>query len=86
MTRLAVMVTAFVLIGAERGYENDLVRDLKKTPNVDNVYVVYGIYDIVVKVVAETIERLKETITWKIRRLDKIRSTLTLIVITDQTS
>ena len=80
------MVTAFVLIGAERGYENDLVRDLKKTPNVDNVYVVYGIYDIVVKVVAETIERLKETITWKIRRLDKIRSTLTLIVITDQTS
>lgn len=46
-----------------------------------DVYVVYGVYDIVAKVEADTMEKVKETITWNIRRLDKVRSTLTMIVV-----
>jgi len=45
------------------------------------VYVVYGVYDIVAKVEADTMDRVKETITWKVRRLDRVRSTLTMIVV-----
>jgi DNA-binding Lrp family transcriptional regulator len=45
---------------------------------------VYGAYDILVKVNAETIDTLKETITWHLRRIDKIKSTLTLMVIEGQ--
>ena len=30
---------------------------------------------------ADTMEKVKETITWNIRRLDKVRSTLTMIVV-----
>ena len=45
------------------------------------VYVVYGVYDIVAKIEADTMEKVKETITWKIRRLEKVRSTLTMIVV-----
>ncbi|UCD73187.1 MAG: Lrp/AsnC ligand binding domain-containing protein [Candidatus Bathyarchaeota archaeon] len=41
----------------------------------------YGVYDIIAKVKAEDMNKLKETITWRIRRLDKVRSTLTMIVI-----
>lgn len=41
----------------------------------------YGVYDIIAKVEAEDMDKLKETITWRMRRLDKVRSTLTMIVI-----
>jgi len=43
-------------------------------------YVVYGVYDIVVKVRANTIDELKDIVTPQVRRLDKVRSTLTMIV------
>ncbi|MDG7036613.1 MAG: Lrp/AsnC ligand binding domain-containing protein [Nitrososphaerota archaeon] len=74
------MPTAFVLINADLGSENEISKDLKAIPNVKEVYVVYGVYDVVAKVEADTMEKVKETITWNIRRLEKVRSTLTMIV------
>lgn len=72
---------AFVLINADLGAEEELVRELKGIEYVKEVYVVYGVYDIVAKIEGETMEKVKETITWKIRRLEKVRSTLTMIVV-----
>jgi DNA-binding Lrp family transcriptional regulator len=72
---------AFLLINADLGAEQDLVKELKAIENVKEVHFVYGVYDIVVKVEAGTMEKVKDTITWKIRRLEKVRSTLTMIVI-----
>jgi DNA-binding Lrp family transcriptional regulator len=70
-----------VLINAEIGSEDEVLKQLKSLPNVKESYVVYGVYDIVAKVSAETMDKLKEIVTWKIRRLDKVRSTLTMIVV-----
>lgn len=74
------MPLAFVLINAELGSEEEVVKELKKLPNVKEVYVVYGVYDLIVKVEAESLDKLKEYIFSKIRQMDKIRSTLTMIV------
>jgi len=73
--------SAFVLINAEIGSEDEVLKQLKALQNVKESYVVYGVYDIVAKVTAETMDKLKEIVTWKIRRLDKVRSTLTMIVV-----
>jgi len=75
------MPMAFVLINADLGAEEQLVKELRGIEFVKEVYVVYGVYDIVCKVESETMEKVKETITWKIRRLDRVRSTLTMIVV-----
>ncbi len=75
------MPMAFVLINADLGAEEQLVKELKSIEFVNEVYVVYGVYDVVCKVKADTMEKVKETITWKIRRLDRVRSTLTMIVV-----
>jgi DNA-binding Lrp family transcriptional regulator len=75
------MPTAYVLINADLGAEEDLVKQLREIEYVTEVYVVYGVYDVVAKVEAGQMEVVKETITWKIRRLDKVRSTLTMIVV-----
>ena len=78
---LLTLPTAFVLITAELGTEESLAADLKKIGNVEEVYIVYGVYDIVVKIVSDSLDKVKQTITSQLRWPDKVRSTLTMIVV-----
>ncbi len=75
------MPTAFVLINTEIGSEEEVLNELKKISYIKEAYVVYGVYDIVAKVEAETMDKLKEVVSWSVRRLDKVRSTLTMLVV-----
>ena len=75
------MSTAFVLINTDLGEGNEVSDALKEIPEVKDVYGVYGVYDYVVRLEADTMQNLKDTITTKIRRLDHVRSTLTMIVV-----
>lgn len=74
------MDIAFVLINTEMGSEADVSRELSEIEEVKEVYGLYGVYDLIVRVEAETMEKLKDVIGSKIRRLEKVRSTLTMIV------
>lgn len=75
------MATAFVLINAEIGAETEVLKELKGIQEVKEAHMVYGVYDIIARVETETMQELKDVISWKIRRLDKVRSTLTMIVV-----
>ncbi len=75
------MATAFVLINAEIGSESEVLKGLKDIGEVKEAYMVYGVYDIIARITTETMQELKDIISWKIRRLDKVRSTLTMIVV-----
>jgi len=72
---------SFVLINAEIGSEEEVLKELKKVEGVVEAYVVYGVYDVVAKIRADTMDRLKDVVTWHVRRLNKVRSTLTMIVV-----
>jgi DNA-binding Lrp family transcriptional regulator len=74
------MPTAFVFMNIDAGSEAEVLKTLRGVPEVKECYFVYGVYDIVAQIQTDTMDRLKEVITWKVRRLDKIRSTLTTIV------
>jgi DNA-binding Lrp family transcriptional regulator len=74
------MAEAFVFINVEPGSENEVLKRLREVAEVKESYLVYGVYDIIAKVETDSMDRLKEVITWKVRRLDKIRSTLTTVV------
>ena len=76
-----VVAKAFVLVNAEVGSEDQIVADLRKITNVKEAYAAYGAYDIVAKIEAESMDKLKEIVNGKIRRLDKVRSTLTMIIV-----
>lgn len=75
------MSTAFVLINTEIGSEREVAKELVKIDGVEEAYVIYGVYDIIAKVKAENLDKLKEIITLKIRKMEKVRSTLTMIVV-----
>jgi DNA-binding Lrp family transcriptional regulator len=74
------MASAIVLINAEIGKENDILQDLCKMAEVERALLVYGVYDLVANLQADTMEELEDVITLRIRRIAGIRSTLTLIV------
>ncbi len=78
------MPTAYVLINCDLGAEDEIIREIKKIPETKEVSGVYGVYDIIAKVESDSMDKLREIITWKIRRIDKVRSTLTMIVIEGQ--
>jgi len=75
------MPIAFVLVNAEIGGEEEVLKEIKKVEGVEEAHTVYGVYDIIVKIKAETMDKLKEVVTWHIRRINKVRSTLTMIVV-----
>lgn len=75
------MPIAFVLINAEIGSEEEVLSSLKGVEGVEEAYIVYGVYDIVAKIKAESMDKLKDIVTWHIRRLNKVRSSLTMIVV-----
>lgn len=78
------MPSAYVLINCDLGSEDAIIREIKALDGVKEVRGTYGVYDIIAKVESENMEALKDTITWKIRRMPKVRSTVTLIVIEGQ--
>ena len=78
------MTQAFVLINCELGSEEQIISELKTFEDVQEVHGTFGAYDIIVKVSSESVEKIRETITWKIRKIGKIRSTLTLTKIEGQ--
>jgi len=78
------MATAFVLLNCDLGSEEAIIQQLKGLEGVKEVLGIFGAYDILAKVESDTIVKLRETITWKIRQIGKIRSTLTLMEIEGQ--
>ena len=74
------MPRAFVLINVESGSEDDVLKELKTVEGVEEAYFSYGVYDLITKIKSDTMDKLKEMVTRRIRTLSKVRSTLTLIM------
>jgi len=79
------MAIAYILLNCELGSEESIIQQLKSIDGVVEVHGTFGAYDILTKIESTTVEILREIITWKIRKIDQIRSTLTLMGIEGQT-
>ena len=74
------MPTAYVFINYEIGAEQNILNKLKTVPGVIEASEVNGVYDIVVKMTSDSLDKLKEIVTRDIRTIYAIRSTMTLLV------
>lgn len=70
---------AFVLINTELGQEAAVVDALSKVSGINSVHALYGIYDVIAEVEAESMDKVKEIVFNNIRRLDTVKTTITLI-------
>jgi DNA-binding Lrp family transcriptional regulator len=73
------MVSAFVLINCDLGAEEDVISHLKTIDGVKQVHGTFGAYDIIAKIESDNEKTLRDTIAWKIRKIERIRATLTLM-------
>ena len=74
------MAKAYVLVNCDLGFEAEIIDEIKQLEDVKEVHGVFGAYDILAKVESDSVESLKDTITWKIRKLKRVSSTLTLML------
>jgi len=73
------MTTAYVLINCDLGFDTEILDEIKQLEEVKEAHGIFGAYDIIVKLESVNVENLREVITWKIRKLNRVRSTLTLM-------
>ena len=82
------MPTAYVLLNSDLGSDVSIITEIKeKLANEDikfEVRGVYGVYDIVLKLSSDNAENLRSIITNQIRKISKVQSTLTMMVIEEQ--
>ena len=69
-----------MLLNVELGSEKEVLNALNKIPDVKEAHRLYGVYDLIIRVEAETPQAFKDLIS-RIRDIEKIRSTLTMICI-----
>lgn len=85
------MPTAYVLLNSDLGSDESIISEAKKILGGENnikyeIQGVYGVYDIVLKITSDNTDNLRSIITNKIRKINKVQSTLTMMVIEEQES
>ena len=82
------MPTAYVLLNSDLGSDNTIITEVKQILEAEDIQYevqgVYGVYDIVLKLSSDNAEKLRSIITNKIRKIGKVQSTLTMMVIEEQ--
>jgi len=73
--------TAFVFINTEPAAMPEVLKKVEAVEGVEEAEMVYGVYDIVAVINVETMDKLKQIIAYQIRRIDKVLSTQTLLVV-----
>jgi DNA-binding Lrp family transcriptional regulator len=74
------MAKAYVLISNESGAEDSIIRNLNRIDSIDEAHGTFGAYDIITKLHSDKMQKLENDISNSIRKIPKIRSTLTLLV------
>ncbi len=86
--KICNMPTAYVLLNSDLGTDSSIIDELKPILQDEDVQFevqgVYGVYDIVLKLTSDNAENLRAIITNKIRKISKVQSTLTMMVIEEQ--
>jgi len=75
------MQRALVLFNIESGTESQVLKAVKKIEGVEEAYISYGVYDLAVKVRADSMDNLKDVISNKLRQISQVRSTISLLLI-----
>ncbi|MAK24713.1 MAG: AsnC family transcriptional regulator [Acidimicrobiaceae bacterium] len=75
------MALAWVLISCEPGRERDVYLQLLEMPTVSEVSVVYGELDLVARIDFESELEMSKTLIEKMRHVDGVRKTETLIAV-----
>ena len=73
------MIHAYIMLNVEAGFEEAVLNHLRALDIVEEAYVSYGVYDLIVKVKAENTQELTDAVAKQVRSIDQVQTTLTLV-------
>ena len=74
------MPRAYVLFNVESGSEEKVLKEARNIGGVEQSYISYGAYDLIMKIRADSMDELKQLVTHRLRSINNVRSTLTLML------
>ena len=74
------MVKAYILINVKGGTEYDLFEELTKVPGLEEISLVWGLFDIILKIESDSANALDKLVTDEIRKYSNISSTMTMLI------
>ena len=74
------MPTAYVLLNTEIGAENQVLKELRRIEGVQEAHGLWGVYDVIANVKAETVEKLRYIINKRIGQVGRINTKLTMLI------
>lgn len=77
------MISAVVLVNTDLGFEDKVLESLRLVDGVEEAHALYGVYDLLIKIKAVSIDKLKDITKLRIRQIKGVTSSLTLMVIED---
>ena len=83
-TGVKKMVKAYILINVKGGTEYELFEEMMNIPGLEEISLVWGLFDLILKVQAETANALDKLVTEEIRKYNNISSTMTMIIRDDE--
>jgi DNA-binding Lrp family transcriptional regulator len=78
------LAEAIVMVNVDIGKEDEVFNKLLELPEVKEIYMVYGVHDLIVILETENMDAMRTLITQKIRKIPGVKSTITSIVIRKQ--
>ena len=78
------MISAVVLVNTDLGSQDKVLESLKQVEGVEEAHALYGVYDLLVKIKAISVDKLKDITKLRIRQIAGVTSSLTLMIIENQ--
>jgi len=77
------MISAVVLVNTDIESQDRVLESLKLVEGVEEAHALYGVYDFLIKIKATTIDKIKDITKLRIKKIDGVTSSLTLMIIDD---
>lgn len=77
------MISAVVLLNTDSGTQDKILESLKLVDGVEEAHALYGVYDLLVKIKGNSVDKLKEITKQRIKPIAGVNSSLTLMIVRD---
>jgi DNA-binding Lrp family transcriptional regulator len=75
------MISAVILVNTETDAQDQVLKSVRAIEGVQEAYALYGVYDLIVKIQASSIDKIKDVNKYGIKQVEGVTSSLTLMLI-----
>ena len=75
------MVSAVVLVNTDLAQQSQVLEKIRNVKGVEEAHILWGVYNLLVKITANSIDHLKEIIKHNLKQLTGVAMTLTLMIV-----